>query len=259
MSRTTIAEHLQNGRRVLGARTVTMSPTMVEVYGEMGYDFVWLDLEHCGGSPYDSELLERYTRAADVADIDLLVRLPMGDPSLVRKVLDTGIQTILIPQVESRDDIVPAIEAARYSYEGRPGTRGSGIGRANAWTADVPDDPDAVDERIAVGCMIETEAAVRSLSDLLSVPELGFAFIGPADLAISYGHPFERSHPEVRAGIEAAREACLDADVPLGAVTDDTEAARARLDEGYRLLRVGDEVSAARTVLGDRLTALRPT
>lgn len=236
-----------------------MSPTMVEVYGEMGFDFVWLDLEHNGGSPYDSDLLERYTRAADVADVDLLVRLPMGEPSLVRKVLDTGVQTILIPQVESRDDIVPAIEAARYSYDGRPGTRGSGIGRENVWTADVPDDPDAVDERIAVGCMIETEAAVRRISDLLSVPELGFAFIGPADLSISYGHPFERSHPEVRAGIEAAREVCLDADVPLGGVTDDTEAARARLDEGYRLLRVGDEISAARTVLGDRLTALRPT
>ena len=257
MERTTIAEQLREGRSVLGARTVTTSPTMVEVYGHLGFDFVWVDLEHCGGSPYDSERLEEFTRAADVADVDLLVRLPTGAPSIVRKVLDTGVQTLLVPQVETREDVEPAIEAARYSYDGRPGTRGSGIGRENVWTAAIPDDTDAVDERIAVGCMIETAAAIRNLDDVLSVPELGFAFVGPSDLSISYGHPFEPSHPDVRSAIETAREACFDADVPLGGVTDDTAAARTMLDDGYRLLRVGDEVSSARTVLGDRLDALR--
>lgn len=257
MERTTVAEHLGNGQNVLGARTVTTSPTMVEIYGHLGFDFVWLDLEHCGGSPYDSERLEQFTRAADVTDVDLLVRLPTGSPSLVRKVLDTGVQTLLIPQVETPADVRPAIEAARYSYDGRPGTRGSGIGRENVWTAATPDDTDEVDDRIAVGCMIETAAAVRNLDELLSVPELGFAFVGPSDLSISYGHPFEPSHPDVRSAIDDVREACLDAGVPLGGVTDDTEAARAMLDDGYRLLRVGDEVSSARTVLGDRLSDLR--
>lgn len=258
MPRTTLAEHLRDGRTVLGARTVTTSPTMVEVYGHMGFDFTWLDLEHCGGSPYDTGLLEQYTRSADVADIDLLVRLPTGAPSIVRKVLDTGVRSLLIPQVETPADIEPAIEAARYSYDGRPGTRGSGIGRENVWTAEIPDDPDGVDDRIAVGCMVETESAVRNVDELLSVPELGFAFVGPSDLSISYGHPFESSHPDVRSAVDAVREACLDAGVPLGGVTDDTEAARTRIEEGYRLLRVGDEVSSARTVLGDRLADLRP-
>lgn len=108
-----------------------MEPNMIEVYGHLGFDFTWFDFEHAGGSPYDSSLLERYTRATDVADIGLFVRLPAGDPPRVRKVLDTGVRTLLVPRVEDAVDIRPAIEAARYRYDETPGTRGAGIGRAH--------------------------------------------------------------------------------------------------------------------------------
>lgn len=104
--------------------------------------------------------------------------------------------------------------------------------------------------------MIETRAAVENVEGILSVPELGFVVIGPSALSISSGHPFDRDHPDVRDAIDTVREACLDADVPVGGVTDDTDDARTKLDEGYRLLRVGDEVSSARTVLGERLDTL---
>jgi len=257
MDRTTIAERLHSGATVFGARTTTMSPAMVEVYGHLGFDFVWLDFEHCGQSPYDSEQLERYTRAADVVDIDPVVRLPKGDPPLIRKVLDTGVRTVLIPQVNHPDDIRPAVEAARYSYDGRPGTRGSGIGRGNVWTAQTPDDVSAVDRSVAVGCMIETRNAVENIEEILSVPELDFIVIGPSDLSIAYGHPYERGHPEVRDAIRTIRAAADAAEVPIGGVTDDTEDAKTKIEQGYRFLRVGDEVSAARTVLGDRLAELQ--
>jgi 2-dehydro-3-deoxyglucarate aldolase len=105
--------------------------------------------------------------------------------------------------------------------------------------------------------MIETAAAVENVEELAAVPELGFAFVGPADLSVSLGHPFEKDHPEVRDAIETVREACLDADVPLGWVTDDTDDAADAIERGYRLLRIGDEVASARSVLGSRLDALR--
>lgn len=256
MIRTTIAERLERGETAIGARTVMMSPSMVEVYGHLGFDFTWLDFEHCGGSPDDSNQLEQYTRAADVADIDPLVRLPEGDPAVVRKVLDTGVRTLLIPQVERPADIRPAIAASQYVYDGRPGTRGAGIGRGNCWGAETPDDVREVDKRISVGCMIETREAVENVEDILSVPELGFVVVGPSDLSIAYGHPYERDHPEVRDAIDTVLAAASEADVPVGGVTDDTDDARSMLEEGYRFLRVGDEVSSARTVLGDRLDSL---
>ncbi|WP_132057845.1 HpcH/HpaI aldolase family protein [Halorussus amylolyticus] len=242
---------------VLGARASTTAPAIVEVYGAIGLDFVWVDLEHTGSSPYDSRALDELNRAADAAGIDLLVRLPSGDPHVVRKVLDTGIKSILIPRVDSAAEIRGAVEASRFVYEGRPGNYGAGAGRDSGWgnvsSLNVADH----DEAVSVGCMIESRTAVENLDEILRVPELGFAFVGPADLSISMGHPFEKDHPDVRDAIEAVREACLDADVPVGWVTNDTDDAADAIERGYRLLRLGDEIASARSVLGSRLENLR--
>lgn len=256
MVRTTISERLQRDAPVLGARATTMSPSMVEVYGHLGFDFTWLDFEHTGGSPYDSTLLEQYTCAADAADIDLLVRLPAGDPPMVRKVLDSGVQTLLIPHVDGAEDIRPAVEAAHYRYDGAPGSRGAGLGRGDVWGGETPD-VSASDDSVAVGAMIETRAAIENLDDILAVPDLGFIVIGPSDLSISHGHPYDRGHETVRDAVDRARRAALEAGVPVGGVTNDLDDAHEKLANGYQLLRVGDEVSSARTVLGDRLASLR--
>lgn len=68
-------ERLAAGEAVIGAGAQTFSPLLVEVYGELGYDFVWLDLEHLGPSLYDSTAFDALVRAAKCADIELLVRV----------------------------------------------------------------------------------------------------------------------------------------------------------------------------------------
>jgi 2-dehydro-3-deoxyglucarate aldolase len=248
---------LDDRTAILGARAATTDPAVIEVYGRMGLDFAWIDLEHAGCSPYDSRQIDDLTRAADASGIDLLVRLPTEEPSVVRKVLDTGVKSILIPRIETPDEIRRAIAASRFEYEDRPGGYGASAGRDTGWghvsTVDVAEH----DETVAVGCMIETEAAVENVAEIAAVPELDFAFVGPADLSVSLGRPFETDDPEVQDAIEAVREACLDADVPLGWVTDDTEDAESALERGYRLIRMGDELASARSVLGSRLESLR--
>ena len=253
-----IGNLLDDQRTILGARVSTTDPSIVEVYGGMGLDFAWIDLEHTGSSPYDSRKLEELARAADASGIDLLVRLPSGEPSIVRKVLDTGIKTILIPQVESPDKIRRAIEASRFVYDGRPGNYGASAGRDSGWGDVSSVDVAEHDETVSVGCMIETEAAVENIEALADVPDLDFAFVGPADLSVSLGHPFEKDHPDVQRAIETARDACFESDVPLGWVTDDTSDAESAIERGYRLLRIGDEIASARSVLGARLDSLRP-
>lgn len=252
-----VGELLDDQRTVLGARASTAAPAVVEVYGGMGLEFAWVDLEHTGASPYDSRVLERLTRAADASGIDLMVRLPSGDPAAVRKVLDTGVKTVLIPRVESPAEIRRAIEASRFAYEGRPGSYGAGAGRDSGWGDVSSIDPAAHDQAVSVGCMIETRTAVENVEALASVPELDFAFVGPADLSVSMGHPFEKDHPDVRAAVDEIRETFLAADVPLGWVTDDTADAASAVDRGYRLLRLGDEMASVRSVLGSRLDSLR--
>jgi hypothetical protein len=75
-----------NDQVVYGVGSQTYSPMMIAVHGRLGFDFIWVDFEHAGPSPYDSAVMAELSRAAQFADIELLVRLPSGDPSLIRKV-----------------------------------------------------------------------------------------------------------------------------------------------------------------------------
>ena len=245
-------ERIEGGEVVYGARSSTFSPTVVEIYGELGLDFVWLDFEHMGPSPYDSRVFEDLTRAAEVGDIELFVRLPSGHPPLVRKVLDAGVRNLLIPRVDSAEEVREAVKAARFAYDGEPGERGMASGRSRAWG--FADDYVATeDEEVCIGAMIEKTTAVDELDDILSVPELGFVFIGPSDLSVQMGHPTEKGHPEVTEQIEEIESACRSAGVPMGGIENDPSDIETAVDEGYQILRVGGDLSSVRSTLADRL------
>lgn len=252
-----IREALEAGDLVLGAQAATFSPTLVELYGELGLDFAWLDFEHAGPSPYDAEVLEGLTRAADAGDTDLLVRLPSGDPHLIRKVLDAGVRTLLIPRVETATEVREAVESTRFTYDGAPGGRGVGVSRASQWGGDLADHAEREDGSVLLGVMVENRTAVENIEEILSVPELGFVFVGPADLSVSLGAPLETDSETVRNHANRVVAASVEADVPVGGVADDADSARAAIGDGYRLLRIGSELTAVRDALSDRLEALR--
>lgn len=251
-----IREALNADETILGARTTTYSPVLIEVYADIDLDFVWIDLEHGGPSPYDSGQLSQFVRTADAAGIELLVRIPSGRPSLVRKVLDAGVRTLLVPRVETAKEVRCAVKAARFGYDGSAGNRGAAAGRPNAWGRLDDTYPSREDDQTLIGVMIENRTAIKNLDDILTVPELGFVFIGPADLSISFREPFRLDHPNVADAVEAVRYAAQDADVPIGCIANDIPDAERALERGYSLLRIGGEVAAARQVLSERLRAL---
>lgn len=250
---------ITDGDAVFGASAATFSPTVIETLGAVGLDFVWLDFEHGGPSPYDSTVFEELTRAAEVADIELLVRLPEPEPALIRKVLDAGVRTILLPRIETADELQRAVEAAYFAYDGDVGDRGVGVGRSGNWEGYVDSFVGGEDSQVLVGTMIENERAVRNLEEILAVPRLGFAFVGPADLAMSMsgGDPLEKSAEQVSAAIDRTRRACLDADVPIGRIRNSVAEAQAAVESGYQIVRIGGDLSAVRSTLGGRLEDLR--
>ncbi len=240
---------------VYGASAATFSPTIIEIFGELGLDFVWLDLEHGGPSPYDSTTIEELTRAADGADIELLVRIPGPEPSIVRKILDAGVRTLLIPRIETADELRPAVEAAFFSYDNGVGDRGVGIGRGSRWAGYDDSHVGTADDDVLIGTMIENERAIDNLEEILSIPQLGFAFLGPADMSMSMsgGNPTAK-HPErVADGIETTLSACLAAGVPAGRIQNDPAAAAKAVDDGFQIVRIGDDIGAVREVLSARL------
>jgi len=251
-----LGELLENDDVAFGAGAATFSPIAVEVFGHLGLDFVWLDFEHAGPSPYDARTFEDLTRAAEVAGIDLLVRLPSGDPPLVRKVLDAGVRTLLIPRVETAREVREAVAASRFVYDGAPGDRGVGIGRTTTWGNSTDDQCEIEDDSVTVGVMIENETAVENLEEILAVPDLGFVFIGPADLSVSLGVPWEWDAPVVEEHVDRIVETATSADVPVGGIEPDPEAAAAAIEDGYQLLYLGGEISEAQAVLEDRLQSV---
>lgn len=241
----------------LGARATDPSPLLIEVYADLGFDFVWIDLEHTGPSAADAPAVERLTRAADAAGIDLLVRVAGRDPDVIRKALDAGVRTLLVPRIETAAEVREAVRAGRFTHDGEPGDRGAATGRASTW-GNAPDDYAArEDASVCIGVMIENERAVSNLDDILAVPDLGFVFVGPGDLSVSLGRPFETDHPDVREAVAEIEAKAVSAGVPLGAIRNDAGEAREAAEAGYRLLRIGDEVSATRAVLGPRLDEVR--
>jgi 2-dehydro-3-deoxyglucarate aldolase len=250
---------LDAGETVLGASCATFSPTVIETMGHLGLDYVWLDLEHSGPSPSDSTALEELTRAAETADVDLLVRLPDPDPPVVRKVLDAGVRTILLPRIETTEQLRRGVRAAYFSYDGDVGDRGVGVGRSAEWVGYGDEFVADEDEEVLVGTMIENRRAVEHIEEILSVPQLGFAFVGPADLSMSLsgGDPTADTDEAVEAAIDRAVAACLDADVPVGRIRNGVEEARAAVDAGYRIVRIGGDVSSIHATVGSRLDELR--
>lgn len=250
--RNSFRETIENGGVVFGARASTFSPTIIEIYGELGIDFVWLDFEHMGPSPYDSTIFEDLTRAAEVGGTQLFVRLPSWDPSLIRKVLDAGVRNLLIPRVDSAEEVREAVKATRFVYDGGPGERGMASGRSRTW-GNAENYVEAEDESVCLGVMIEKTTAVDDLEDILSVPELGFAFIGPSDLSVQMGHPTNKDHPDVRNQITEISQACRSADVPLGGIANDPEKIENAIEQGYQILRIGGDIASIQSTLQERL------
>jgi len=246
---------IEAGETVLGAACATFSPTVIEVLGNVGLDFVWIDLEHGGPSPYDSTALEELTRAAEAGGIELLVRLPKPEPAIVRKALDAGVRSIIIPRVETAEQLRPALKAAQFSYDGDVGDRGVGVGRTSEWEGYVDSHIGGEDDQVLVGTMIENKQAVENIDDILALPELGFVFVGPADLSMSLseGELLNKNPEKLQTAIDRTREACLDAGIPIGRIQNDPTAAREAIEDGYQIVRIGGDTGAIRSTLTERL------
>ncbi|MFB6268266.1 MAG: HpcH/HpaI aldolase/citrate lyase family protein [Halodesulfurarchaeum sp.] len=235
---------VERGDVALGVLDAVFSPSLVELLGDLGFDFVWLDFEHGGPSPWDGERLEDLLRAADASGTELLVRVPSPDPAMVRKVLDAGVRNVFVSRIETPAEVERVVEAGRFATDEGAGTRGLAAPRASRWGLEMDTYPEVEDEEVVIGVTIETLEAVENIDAILDVPDLGFVFVGPNDLSVAVGEPGNRAHPDVTAAVEEVRTAALDRDVPLGNLSFGVEDALEKAAQGYQILHVGSTTGA---------------
>lgn len=209
-----------------------------EIAAGAGYDWVLLDMEHVA---YDVETVERHLLAArHGGDAEFFVRIPSVDPVLVKRLLDSGIRSIMFPNVQTVEEAKLAVASTRYPPHG---TRGfAGNHRANRYTSN-PDYPFTASDDICVILQVETPGAVANIAAYAAIEGVDGILVGPNDLAASMGHLAQTGHPDVVAKVAEACRLIRAGGKAAGMLDFNTATAQPLLAQGFSFLAVGSDIS----------------
>lgn len=238
MTTSRLLEKLRAGGfvRVIGVNRVT-APWLAEVVGKLGFDVVWLDMEH---RAYGYEVIDPIALACRATGIDLMVRIRKNGYSSPMRALECGAQGIMVPHVKSAEEARQWVEWTRYASMGRRGFDNAGADGDFALSDPVQYLERANRETFLV-LQIEDREAVESVGEIAAVKGVDLLFVGVADLTISYGVPLEFDHPSVQAAIDQVAQAAAKAGIWWGMPTSSPAAAQAALDRGARMVTCGND------------------
>lgn len=206
---------LKSGRRQIGFWVSIPDGGVVEMLAGCGFDWLLLDTEH---SPMDAVSTMPLMQAAAPYPVSTVLRPGWNNPVEIKKMLDCGAQTLLIPYVQNAAEAAQAVAAVRYPPVGIRGVAGST--RASRYGA-VKDYIKHANNEICLLVQVETVEALSRIEEIAAVEGVDGIFVGPADLAASMGYPGEPSHPEVKAAILDALRRITRAGVPAGILSLD--------------------------------------
>ena len=203
---------------VIGMFTFEMDAGLVESGGARGLlDFIIIELEH---SPYYADKALEMIRAAEVAGVVPIVRVPDASQPMIQKVLDIGAKGIALPMVRSGEQMKAAIAATRYQPWGTrgaaPSTRGAG---KFSYITMKPEDylakvKELNEEMLVFALPLETLDGLKNLEDIVSSPGLDCASLSVIDIGHALGHIGVMDHPEVREAQTKCEELCKKHNTP---------------------------------------------
>jgi 4-hydroxy-2-oxoheptanedioate aldolase len=234
-----LRQRLRDGPVLLGTWVNTPSPEIVETLGDVGFDCVFLDLEH---GEYGQDALPNLLRASRAAGCFGLVRVSHVAPPEIGAALDAGADGVLAPGVSSAEEASTIVAAAHYppigSRGAAPMTRAARYGTTPFTTY-----RERIEGDVVVGTQIEGPDGLAALDAILGTAHLDLAFIGPFDLSQHLGVPGDTSHPAV---LEAMTDIVNRADargIATGTWAPTAAAARPWIEAGVRLVTVSSSTA----------------
>jgi 4-hydroxy-2-oxoheptanedioate aldolase len=222
---------------VFGPFSKIADPAVIEVLGHAGFDFVILDMEHGPNSP---ETLQNLIRAAEIAGIAPIVRVPEDDPGMISKVLDIGAAGVQVPQVTTAQAVREAVRVAKFSPQGERGVCRF-VRAADYSSLNKQDYFKQANEAVLI-IQLEGREALENLDEILSEPGIDVVFIGPYDLSQSLGVPGETMHPLVVEKTRQIAEACRARGIAVGNFTETVEQSRFWVEQGLRYMSFSVDV-----------------
>jgi 4-hydroxy-2-oxoheptanedioate aldolase len=211
-------------------------PVAAEISAGAGFDWLVIDAEH---SPNDLRTLLVQLQAVNAYPVSAVIRPPSADAVIIKQYLDLGVQTILVPMIETEEQAEEMVRAVRYPPHG---IRGVATGRAARWGR-VDNYYRHANNQMCVLVQVETIEGVKNLMDIARVDGVDGVFIGPSDLGAALGHIGDASHPDVREAVAAAITAVRAAGKPAGVLSVNPTLAREYRDAGANFVAVGVDTS----------------
>ena len=205
-----------------------LTPDMVEFFGPLGFDGIWIEGEH---GPVDFADIRDFTRAADLWGMASVARVNLNLPGVIYRTLDQGAQAVVVPHVNTAEEARAVLDAAKFAPIGSRGSYMSrqGIGVDDYYTK-------ANDETMAI-VLIEDIAAVQNLDEMLAV-DLDVFYVAPGDLAQSMGYVGQPTHPEVQRTVDSTIARIVAAGRVAGALATDASVA-SYIEKGARFVSTG--------------------
>jgi len=223
------------GRLQIGLWSSLASNIAAEIVADAGFDWILFDSEH---SPNEIPGLLAQLQAAARGTAAAIVRPAWNDAVLIKRVLDIGAQSILVPYVQNAEEAGRAVAAVRYPPAGMRGV--AAAARASRYGR-VKDYLKTADREICLLVQVETRTALAALEAIAAVDGVDGVFIGPSDLSASFGHIANPQHPEVQAALEQAARRLKVLGKPAGILTLSEEEARRYIAWGYCFVAVGSD------------------
>jgi 4-hydroxy-2-oxoheptanedioate aldolase len=240
LPRNTFKAALLEGRQQFGMWCSINDTTIAELMAGCGYDWLLFDAEHAA---MDAQSVLPLMQAVAPYPTHAAVRPPSLDPVEIKKLLDFGAQTLVIPQVQSAAEARLAAAAVAYPPDGIRGV--AGITRASRFGA-VKDYIRTARSEICLIVQVETKAGLEALDDIVTTPGIDGVFIGPADLAASLGYPGEPSHPEVRRACVTAIRRIRELGKPAGFLSLDRAVLEEVVEAGSIFTAIGVDTAILR-------------
>jgi len=224
------------GKQQIGLWVSLASPYSAEVVAGAGFDWIVIDTEH---SPNEVDTTLAQLQVVAAYPVSPVVRPAWNDKVLIKRHLDIGAQTLLVPYVQDGEEAAAAVAAVRFPTRGVRGV--AGVTRASRFGR-VADYAKRAEDELCLLLQVENRAGLDHLEEIARTDGVDGVFIGPADLAAGLGHLGEQSHPEVQSAIQDAIRRIRACGKAAGILATDEASARRYMEWGTTFTAVGLDV-----------------
>lgn len=251
-----VKEKLKRGEPVLGAWLSLPSVPAARIMARLGFDWLVVDMEH---SAQNAVLMaDMVATIADAGTCAPFVRVPTNSVEWFKWALDAGAWGVVVPMVNTREEAQRVVEHAKYPPRGTRSIGGA-FGPYGFGITDWPSYARTANDEIIVTVQIESRQALQNLDDILSVPGVDVAFVGPNDLHAQIGLPpsSDGAEPEFMESLERIKAAARKHSVALGIFSGNGEAAAERVRQGFQMISVTTDISSMIAAATRNLRAAR--